>query len=163
MARSMFGSVIEGLLPQSKYKYKAELAKDIGIPKSTFSNWIHGRHSVEYNAVLAIAQRLNTGKSRQYRELVFLLVDALAMDEATRQERSKKWLSWTSNQRPHHAHESREIVHIIRSRTKIGKRPRNRCYHRWNLRPVESMYVSCSNVHNDWRKDRDKQTTSDRT
>ena len=90
MARSMFGSVIEGLLPESKYKYKAELAKDIGIPKSTFSNWIHGRHSVEYNAVLAIAQRLNTGKSRQYRELVFLLVDALAMDEATRQERSKK-------------------------------------------------------------------------
>ena len=90
MARSMFGSVIEGLIPESKYKYKAELAKDIGIPKATFSNWIHGRHKPEYNAVLAIAQRLNTGKSRQYRELVFLLVDALAMDEATRQERARK-------------------------------------------------------------------------
>ena len=90
MARSIFGSVIEGLIPTSKYKYKAELAKDIGIPKATFSNWIHGRHKTEYNAVLAIAQRLNTGKSRQYRELVFQLVDALAMDEAIRQERAKK-------------------------------------------------------------------------
>jgi len=90
MARSIFGSVVEGLLSESKYKYRSELAKDIGIPKTTFSNWIHGRHKPEYNAVLAIAQRLNTGKSRQYRELVFLLVDALAMDEATRQERAKK-------------------------------------------------------------------------
>lgn len=90
MAKSMFGSVVEGLLPESKFKYKAELARDIGIPKSTFSNWLQGRHKVEYNAVLAIAQRLNTGNSRQYRDLVFLLVDALAMDEATRQERSKK-------------------------------------------------------------------------
>lgn len=90
MANSMFGSVIIGLLQESKYKYRSELAKDIGIPKATFSNWIHGRHKPEYNAILAIAQRLNTGKSKQYRELVFLLVDALAMDEATRQERSKK-------------------------------------------------------------------------
>ena len=90
MARSIFGSVIEGLLPQSKYKYRSQLAADIGIPKATFSNWIHGRHKPEYNAVLAIAQRLNTGKSKQYRELVLQLVDALAMDEAIRQERSKK-------------------------------------------------------------------------
>ena len=92
MARSIFGSVVEGLLPESKFKNKAELARDIGIPKSTFSNWIHGNHGPKepYNAVLAVAQRLNTGKSRQYRELVFLLVDALAMDECIRQERSKK-------------------------------------------------------------------------
>lgn len=89
MKSSIFGSVIIGLLPQSKYKYRSQLAKDIGIPKTTFSNWIHGRHKPEYNAVLAIAQRLNTGKSKEYRELVFLLVDALAMDEANRQERSK--------------------------------------------------------------------------
>ena len=90
MARSIFGSVIEGHLPQSKFKNKAQLAKDIGIPKTTFSNWIHGRHKPEYNAILAIAQRLNTGNAKQYRELVFLLVDALAMDEMNRQERSKK-------------------------------------------------------------------------
>lgn len=90
MARSIFGSVIEGLLPESKYKYQCDLAKDIGIPKATFSNWIHGRHKPDYSAVLAIAQRLNTGKSKQYRELVFLLVDALSMDESIRQERSKK-------------------------------------------------------------------------
>ena len=44
MARSIFGSVIEGLIPQSKFKNKAQLAKDIGIPKPTFSNWIHGKH-----------------------------------------------------------------------------------------------------------------------
>lgn len=90
MARSMFGSVVENLLPKSKYKYQCDLAKDIGIQKSTFSNWIHGRHKPEFNAVLAIAQRLNTGKSKEYRELVFLLVDALAMDESIRQERTKK-------------------------------------------------------------------------
>ena len=90
MAHSIFGSVVVGLLPESRFTYKAELAKDIGIPKATFSNWLHGRHKPEYNAVLAIAQRLNTGNSKQYREIVFILVDALAMDEATRQERSKK-------------------------------------------------------------------------
>ena len=91
MARSIFGSVIEGLIPQSKFKNKAQLAKDIGIPKPTFSNWIHGKHGPKkYGAILEIADRLNWGGEKDKYKLVFLLVESLAMDEENREERSKK-------------------------------------------------------------------------
>ena len=86
MAHSIFGSVVEGLIPESRFSFKAHIAKDIGIPKSTFSNWIHGRHAPKYLEILAIAQRLNNGNSKRYREIVFMLVDALALDEMERQE-----------------------------------------------------------------------------
>ena len=90
MAQSIFGTVVEDLIKDSTYKYKSQLATDIGIPKSTFSNWIHGRHTPEYNAILAIAALLNTGKSKKYRYIVFRLVDALAEDEDRRQTQGRK-------------------------------------------------------------------------
>ena len=90
MEKSTFGIVIEQLISESKYKYKSELAKATGIPKSTFSNWIHGRHRPENNAILGLASHLNNGKPERYRYIVFLLVDALAVDEETRRSVVKK-------------------------------------------------------------------------
>lgn len=91
MKKSTFGIVIEQLISESKYKYKSELAKATGIPKSTFSNWIHGRHRPEkYGDILGLASHLNNGKPERYRYIVFLLVDALAVDEHKKDTVGKK-------------------------------------------------------------------------
>ena len=90
--KSTFGMVVEQLSSESKkYKNKSELAKATGIPKSTFSNWIHGRHRPDdYGDILGLASHLNNGNPERYRYIVFLLVDALAVDEHKKDTVGKK-------------------------------------------------------------------------
>jgi len=84
--KTNFRTYMEHVIETSSFRSQKQVANAIGVPTSTFSNWLNGRHQPPYNAIIALSVLFYT--KVELRSLcVYNMINALSIDEEQKEKK----------------------------------------------------------------------------